>query len=170
MKRYFYSDGERQFGPYDFEELREEGIEPDTLVWHPGLDSWIPASESDELKRFWEEEKKPVIDLPDEEVPEVFNPEMYRSGSTDHHTTVEKPPKNWLLESILVTLLCCNPLGIVAIVYAAQVDTLFYKGEKEKSHKNSRNAAMWTRVAFAISLFLFLFYFFSVMMALFFGS
>jgi len=170
MKRYFYSDGERQFGPFDFEELREEGIEQDTLVWHPGLDSWIPASESDEIKRLWEEEKKPVIDLPEEEVPEVFNPEMYRSGTFDSHSTVEKPPKNWLLESILVTLLCCNPLGIVAIVYAAQVDTLFYKGEKEKSQKNSRNAAMWTRVAFAISLFLFLFYFFSVMMALFFGS
>lgn len=31
--------------------------------------------------------------------------------------------KNYLIESILVTLLCCLPLGIPAIVFAAQVNS-----------------------------------------------
>ena len=34
-------------------------------------------------------------------------------------------PKNWLVESILVTIFCCLPFGIAGIVFASQVNSKF---------------------------------------------
>ena len=39
------------------------------------------------------------------------------------------PPKNWLVESILVTVLCCLPFGIAGIVNASKVEVLFLSGD-----------------------------------------
>lgn len=38
-------------------------------------------------------------------------------------------PKNYLVESILVTLCCCAPLGIGGIVFAAKVDGKYNSGD-----------------------------------------
>jgi len=35
----------------------------------------------------------------------------------------QKPPKSWLVESILVTLFCCLPFGIAGIVNASRVES-----------------------------------------------
>lgn len=43
--------------------------------------------------------------------------------------TGEKP-KNYLIESILITLCCCPVLGIVSIVFAAQVDSKWNQGDQ----------------------------------------
>lgn len=39
------------------------------------------------------------------------------------------PPKTWLVESILVTIFCCQILGIISIIYAAGVESKFYRGD-----------------------------------------
>ncbi len=62
------------------------------------------------------------------------------------------PPKSWLLESILVTVLCFLPFGIVAIVYASKVESLFYAGRVEEAGEASRNARKWTKVAFWVGI------------------
>ena len=54
-------------------------------------------------------------------------------------------PKTWLLESILVTLFCCLPLGIAGIVYAAKVNSLWASGNEEAAIQASANAAKWTK-------------------------
>jgi len=55
---------------------------------------------------------------------------------------VHKPKSN-LLSAILVTLLCCLPFGIVAIVYAAQVDTKWHAGDWHGAERASRAAKNW---------------------------
>lgn len=50
------------------------------------------------------------------------------------------PPKNWLVESILVTIFCCLPLGIVGIVNASQVSSKFATGDHNGALEASRNA------------------------------
>lgn len=50
------------------------------------------------------------------------------------------PPKNWLVESILVTVLCCLPLGIAGIIYAASVEGKFAKGDIEGANKAAQTA------------------------------
>lgn len=50
------------------------------------------------------------------------------------------PPKNWLVESILVTILCCLPLGIAGIIFAASVEGKYAKGDHEGAIKAAQTA------------------------------
>jgi len=60
------------------------------------------------------------------------------------------PPANYLVQSILVTLCCCQIPGIVAIVYAAQVNGLLAAGNVSGAQRASRLAYIWCWVAFGI--------------------
>jgi len=61
-------------------------------------------------------------------------------------------PNNWLWQSIIVTLFCCVPFGIVGIVYAAKVDVLYFNGRYQDAEVASRSARTWTLVALLIGL------------------
>lgn len=50
------------------------------------------------------------------------------------------PPKTWLTESILVTLLCCLPLGIAAIIQSNKVSTFIATEKAEEAQKASESA------------------------------
>ena len=52
-------------------------------------------------------------------------------------------PKNYLVESILVTIFCCLPFGIAGIVYASQVNSKFASGDYEGAIKASEDAKKW---------------------------
>lgn len=60
----------------------------------------------------------------------------------------QTPPKNWLVESILVTLFCCLPFGIAGIVFASQVNSKFAAGDYNGALQASNNAARWTKIGF----------------------
>ncbi len=49
-------------------------------------------------------------------------------------------PKNWLVESILVTIFCCLPFGIAGIVFASQVNSKYDAGDYAGAEKASRQA------------------------------
>lgn len=61
-------------------------------------------------------------------------------------------PKNWLVESILVTLFCCLPFGIVGIVNAANVNAKFDAGDVEGAMRASSEAGKWTKIGFFVGL------------------
>jgi len=60
--------------------------------------------------------------------------------------------ENWLVEAILVTLLCCLPFGVVGIIFAAQVNTKQQAGDMEGAEKARRDAAKWTKIGFWVGL------------------
>lgn len=60
--------------------------------------------------------------------------------------------ENWLVEAILVTLLCCLPFGVVGIIFAAQVNTKQQAGDMEGAEKSRREAAKWTKLGFWIGI------------------
>ncbi len=60
----------------------------------------------------------------------------------------ELPPKSWLVESILVTILCCLPFGIAGIVSASKVESRWYAGDKEGAKRASDDAGKWTKIGF----------------------
>ena len=62
-----------------------------------------------------------------------------------------KPP-NHLVQAILVTLCCCLPFGIVAIVYAAQVDSKWNMGDYQGAMVASQNANRWGWIAFGLGV------------------
>ncbi len=59
---------------------------------------------------------------------------------------------NYLVQSILVTLFCCLPLGIPAIVFAAQVNGKVQAGDITGALSSSKNAKMWCWIAFGLGL------------------
>ena len=64
------------------------------------------------------------------------------------------PPNipNYLVQSILVTLCCCLPLGIVAVVYSAQVNGKLVAGDVAGAQASSDKAKMWAWIAFGLGV------------------
>jgi uncharacterized membrane protein YvbJ len=71
---------------------------------------------------------------------------------------VQKIP-NYLAQSILVTVLCCVPLGIPAIVFSAQVNGKIQAGDIEGAKAASRKAKIWGWWAFGSGLVVGILYF-----------
>jgi len=65
----------------------------------------------------------------------------------DTGNQAKSPPPNYLAHSIIVTILCCWPLGIPAIVYAAQVNSKFAAGDYDGACEASKNAKKWTWIS-----------------------
>jgi hypothetical protein len=59
---------------------------------------------------------------------------------------------NYLVQAILVTLFCCLPFGIVAIVFAAQVNGKLAAGDHAGAVQTSNQAKMWCWISFGIGL------------------
>lgn len=59
---------------------------------------------------------------------------------------------NYLIQAILATLFCCVPFGIVAIVYAAQVNGKVAMGDMEGAWRTSRRAKSWAWISFGVGL------------------
>lgn len=55
---------------------------------------------------------------------------------------------NYLPQAILVTLFCCLPFGIVAIVQAAQVNSKIAAGNYEGAIQSSDSAKKWCWISF----------------------
>ncbi|HJQ40102.1 MAG TPA: CD225/dispanin family protein, partial [Thermoanaerobaculia bacterium] len=55
---------------------------------------------------------------------------------------------NYLWQAIVVTLCCCLPLGIVGIIFAAQVNDKLRAGDVAGAMAASKNAKTWTLVGF----------------------
>lgn len=73
-------------------------------------------------------------------------------------------PKNWLVESILVTIFCCLPFGIAGIVFAAQVNSKYDTGDYTGAEIASKNAAKWTKIGFFTGLVLGILYILAIVL------
>jgi len=74
----------------------------------------------------------------------LFDPRLKGRTSTSR---LEAVP-NYLAQAILVTLFCCLPFGIVAIVYAAQVNGRIQVGDTRGAISASESAKTWCWVSF----------------------
>ena len=55
----------------------------------------------------------------------------------------------WLIPSVLVTMFCCLPLGIVSIIYAAGANDALSHGNFELAREKAAVAKTWFFVALA---------------------
>lgn len=136
MKQYYYSDGLKKHGPFSLEELRHKKLNRNTMVWTDPMEKWIPAEQLPELEGSFSQEP----------------PEVESGRYSEKSLSDQRPPRTWLVESILVTVFCCLPFGIAGIVNAARVESRFSCGDVEGARRSSEEAGKWTKIGFWIGV------------------
>jgi hypothetical protein len=110
-------------------------------VWNNTLPDWVEARSLPELAGFFASANVPPPPSP---------PSASNAGNAYNNTDKPPMPENYLVLSIIVTILCCWPVGIASIVNAAKVSSAYNSGDYEGAKKASSNAkkwAIWTVVA-----------------------
>lgn len=81
---------------------------------------------------------------------------------TNYDDSMEQKPDNLLVWSILVTILCCWPLGIPAIINSAKVDKLWMAGDKLGAYEAAKKAKTFCFISLGVGIFVFVVYFISM--------
>ena len=112
-----------------------------------------PADEPDEDKTPADDTVPPAIpQIP--QIPQQPYQQPYRPGEQQYAPQQPLPPcpPTNLVWGILTTVLCCQVLGIVSIVYALQVKAKYDSGDLETAQRYSDRAAMWSIAAIVAGL------------------
>jgi hypothetical protein len=79
-----------------------------------------------------------------------------------HQATFQPGPRpqlnNYLVPAIIASVFCCQPFGIVSVVYAAQVNAMLDGGNIAGATEAARNAKMWFWISFGLGVLPFLAY------------
>ena len=138
MKYYMHTGGQ-QLGPFEESELLSHGLTASTMVWREGMPDWEAASQVPELSHL----------LPPSQQPPSYQPQP-GYGPQQPYGARPPMPDTYMVWAVLVTVLCCLPFGIVSIVKASQVSTLYYQGNYAEARAASRAARNWA-IASAVS-------------------
>jgi hypothetical protein len=142
--QWYYSKQSTQLGPVSLDELRAKlasgEVSGSDMVWREGLPDWRPASSMPEL--LVSVATPPVVPVTGGVVNSPYSPPV---AAPAQFPGMNIP--NYLWQSIVVTILCCWPLGIPAIVYAAKVDGLKARGDINGAMSASASAKMWCMIA-----------------------
>lgn len=127
---------QKEYGPVSADDLRrwaaEGRVNAQTLIQAEGQTDWQPLANFPELSAAG---AVPVTPAP----------------ATIGAVPAEKIP-NYLVQSILVTLCCCLPGGIAAIIFAAQVNSKQAAGDIAGALESSRKAKKWCWISFGVGL------------------
>lgn len=180
MNDYFYLDANnQQQGPVSPDRFAALGVTAETLVWCNGMKDWAPAGSVAELAQLFHPSAEASSASPQQPVaPPPYNTggstygtgagnsygtqyqngtQQYQSGTQQYQNAAGAwncaPPKpdNYLVWAILTTVCCCMPFGIVSIVYASKVDSLYIAQQYVAAQQAADNAKKWAIIS-AISV------------------
>jgi len=142
--QWYYSKNAAQLGPVSLDELRAKlasgEISGSDMAWREGMPDWRPISSISELEvSVSGEQAAPAAGS-------VMNSPYSPPSAAPAQVSGALIP-NYLWQSIVVTILCCWPLGIPAIVYAAKVDGLKARGDIQGALSASGSAKTWCWIA-----------------------
>ena len=138
MKYYMHTGGQ-QLGPFEESELLSHGLTASTMVWREGMPDWVAASQVPELSHL----------LPPSQQPPSYQ-QQPSYGPQQPYGAQPPMPDTYMVWAVLVTVFCCLPFGIVSIVKASQVSSLYYQGNYAEARAASRAARNWA-IASAVS-------------------
>lgn len=151
MAQWYYAKNGQQSGPVDEAGLRQliasGQVGGSDLVWKDGMPGWVSASTVPELGGAASPGGIPMAPI----APPGAQPLQY-GGYVPPRQPAGQPVPNYLVQSILVTILCCWPLGIPAIVFAAQVNGKLASGDYAGAVDASNKAKMFSWIAFGLGL------------------
>ena len=144
---WYYARNNQQQGPVALQALQDMArsgqLQPGDLVWRDGMPNWLPASQVPEL---FAQQAAPAYPPP--AAPYVQAGYFPQQQAPRYQADVP----TYLVQAILTTLFCCQPFGIVAIVYAAQVSNKLTSGDYNGAVDSSEKAKMWSWIAFGAGL------------------
>lgn len=158
--KYYIIENEAPVGPFEVNELLARGLRPADLVWTEGMADWAPAESVEEVRMalygpktasdVYQTPVQPMSPAPGmcpPPAPQRPVNDAYQQPVPDPSQQGMVPPNNWLAASILATLFCCLPFGIVGIVKAAQVNGQWNSGNYEQAYKSAADAKKWTLIS-----------------------
>jgi hypothetical protein len=77
---------------------------------------------------------------------------------------------NYLAPAVVVTFICCMPLGAVALIYAAQVNGRQIAGQWQEAKKSSDSARLWCWIGFGAGIVFWTFYIILIVVVMILGS
>ena len=130
--KYYMHIGGQQVGPYEENELPSHGLTASTMVWREGMPDWVAASQVPELSHL----------LPPSQQPPSYQPQP-GYGPQQPYGVQPPMPDTYMVWAVLVTVFCCLPFGIVSIVKASQVSSLYSQGRYQEAVAASEAAKKW---------------------------
>ena len=173
MAQYFLGKNNQRLGPFPLEQLLANGLTPDTLVWCEGMPGWQKANEVPEVAALFApqqqyqqpqyqqpqyQQPQPQYQQPAYQQPQYQQPQYQQPAYQQPQYGYQQPaynnapprPDNNMVWAILSTILCCLPLGIVAIIKASNVNSLYDRGDyagAEEAAKSAKTWAMWGAIS-----------------------
>jgi hypothetical protein len=143
--QWYYSKNGSQLGPVEqgeiLSKLASGEISPSDMVWREGMTDWLPVSKVNELAVI---ARPSGVESPPAAPPGGVMNSPYASPASGQGPAYGGAViPNYLWQSIVVTIFCCWPLGIPAIVYAAKVDGLKSRGDIQGAMAASASAKTW---------------------------
>jgi hypothetical protein len=152
--QWYYSKNGVQLGPVSDPEIRGKiasgEIQMTDLVWRDGMRDWLPAAKVPEFSAL-SSPGPPPAGMPPLAGGSPVSPYSPPSTVSSHPGDGANIP-NYLWQSIVVTIFCCWPFGIPAIVYAAKVDGLKARGDIAGAMAASASARTWCIVSAGVIL------------------
>lgn len=161
MQQYWINQQGKQQGPFSLEELQSMPLDASTYVWFSGMTDWKKIGDVESLAHLVSQSPEAPSEplAPQAEVvPPAYveparaevQPPHYAEAQPPQYVAPAKaqpemspcPPTN-LVWAILCTLLCCTPLGVVAIVMSAMVRSSYNAGDYDKAQRLSDRSAWW---------------------------
>ena len=174
MKQYYYVDGNnQQQGPIDAAQLPSFGVTAKTLVWCEGMANWQVAGEIPELASLFAAKQPEIPAQPQMQPGTPAQPQMQPQAQpqvqpqtmninnfqqTQQPMNTQPPfqqpnnqqmppqPDNYLVWAILVTVLCCLPLGVASIIYSVKVGSLYAQGDYNGAVDASQKAKKFAMI------------------------
>ena len=153
--QYYLSNNGQQIGPFDEAQLVANGMNANSYVWWEGQAGWVLASQVPALAPYLQQPQyqQPQYQQPQYQQPQAYGYEQpaaqpyggYQQPAAYGYAQGQMPPRpeTNLVWAILCTLFCCWPLGIVAIVNAAGVNSAYNAGNYEEAERKSKAAKTW---------------------------
>lgn len=117
---YYLLDKNEKKGPYTEEELKQLKLTRTSLLWSAGMKEWTQLEYIPQLSTLSNSlpPTPPIMDL-------------------------RKAPRNWLVESVVITSLFAIPFGIVGIIESIRSEEAFKRGEYTTAQLHSEKAHKW---------------------------
>jgi len=168
--KWYYAKGGSQQGPVSTEDLQAKissgELAASDLVWRDGMKDWLPLTQVGDFGSYLPgaaASQPPATPAAGGQV--QSSPYAAPVAPSVGAPGPGAPIPNYLWQSIVVTILCCWPFGIPAIVFAAKVDGLVSRGQYAEAREASDKAKMWAWISFGSAFVVIVLYFLLVVFA-----